>query len=91
VRTLSKMVKKQRRSSLWSPGLILWKCNEVKWEGVRRKKKNRQIVYRQSGERSAEKAEAKFSQTESAIKHIFSKKLSAQCYAEYFVFGSSGY
>ncbi len=33
----------------------------------------------------------KFSQTEKAIKHILSKKLSAQHNAEYFVFGSSGY
>jgi hypothetical protein len=33
----------------------------------------------------------KFFQTESAIKHILSKKLSAQHNAEYFVFGSSGY
>jgi hypothetical protein len=33
----------------------------------------------------------KFSQTESAIKHILSKKLSTQLNTEYFVFGSSGY
>jgi hypothetical protein len=33
----------------------------------------------------------KFSQTGSAIKHILSKKLSAQRNAEYFIFGSSGY
>jgi hypothetical protein len=33
----------------------------------------------------------KFSQIESATKHILSKKLSGQRNTEYFVFGSSGY
>jgi hypothetical protein len=38
--------------------------------GGSKKKKKRRIIYRQSGERSAEKAAAKVFPTESAIKHI---------------------
>jgi hypothetical protein len=59
--------------------------------GGGKKKKKRQIVYRQSGERSVEKAEAKVFPNRERYIHILSKKLSPQRNAEYFVFGSSGY
>ncbi len=54
-------------------------------------KKNWRIAYRQSGERSAEKAEAKVFPNRECSKTYLIKKLFAQRNAEYFVFGSSGY
>ena len=49
------------------------KSLEGEWEGVRRKKKRR-IVYRRSGERSAEKAESKVFLNREGYKTYFIKK-----------------
>jgi hypothetical protein len=51
--------------------------------GGGKEKKKRRIVYRQSGERSAETSETKAFSNREPYKHILSKKLSAQCNAEY--------
>ncbi len=58
--------------------------------GKKKKKYGRSSTANQVKDRR-KRLKQKFSQTERAIKHILSKKLSAQHNAEYFVFGSSGY
>jgi hypothetical protein len=47
--------------------------------GGGKEEKKWQIIYLQSDERSAKRLKQKLSQKESPIKHILSKKLSAQC------------
>jgi hypothetical protein len=59
--------------------------------GGSKKKKNGGSSTADQVKHRRKKLKQKFSQTESAIKHILSKKLSDQRNAEYFVFGSSGY
>ncbi len=59
--------------------------------GGGKKKKNGGLSNTDQVKDRRKRLKQKFSQTESAIKHIFSKKLSTQHNDEYFVFGSSGY